>query len=303
MIRSLAYLGIVTPEPGDWEAFGPEVLGLQLAEPGSDGAVRLKMDDAVWRLALHPGEKNDLAYVGWSVADRAAADDIARTLAAAGIETHEGEPELLKERDVEGFTWFTDPFGFRHELSWGRSFVPASFRPGRPLSGFKTGEQGLGHIVLLVPSLAEADAFYAGLLGFRLSDRILDGRISARFYHVNGRHHSLAVAEAPVTGLQHMMLEVNSMDDVGQCFDECERRGVTITRQLGRHVNDRMTSFYLLSPSDFHIEYGHGGIEVEDPWVPKTYDRISIWGHRHTDADVPPGLITRGPAETTGDAR
>ena len=297
MIRSLAYLGVVTPGHDEWNSFGPEVLGLQAAEPGPDGAVRLKMDDAVWRLALHPGEKNDLAYVGWSVADKAAADDLAGRLNDAGIETHAGEPELVKERDVEGFTWFEDPFGFRHELSWGRSFVPASFRPGRPLSGFKTGEQGLGHIVLLVPSLEQADAFYGGVLGFKLSDRINDGRISARFYHVNGRHHSLAVAQAPVTGLQHIMLEVTSMDDVGQCFDECERRGVAITRALGRHVNDLMTSFYMLSPADFHIEYGYGGIAVDDMWVPKTYDRISIWGHRHTDAPVPPGLITRGPAE------
>lgn len=291
MIRSLAYLGVVTPGYDEWERFGPEVLGLQTAEPGSDGAVRLKMDDALWRLAVHPGQKNDLAYIGWSVADRAAADDIARALNDAGTGTHAGEPELVKERGVEGFTWFTDPFGFRHELSWGRGAVPASFRPGRPLSGFKTGEQGMGHIVLLVPSLEQADAFFGGVLGFKLSDRVLDGRISARFYHVNGRHHSLAVAEAPVTGLQHMMLEVASMDDVGQCFDECERRGVTITRALGRHVNDLMTSFYMLSPADFHIEYGYGGIAVDDMWVPKTYDRISIWGHRHTDAPVPPGLI------------
>lgn len=301
MIRSLAYLGVVTPDYREWETFGPEVLGLQAAEPGSDGAVRLKMDDAVWRLALHPGEKNDLAYIGWSVADAADAAALAARLRDAGVDTHDGEPELVKERDVEGFTWFTDPFGFRHELSWGRSFVPASFRPGRPLTGFKTGEQGMGHIVLLVPSLEKADDFYAGVLGFRLSDRINDGRINARFYHINGRHHSLAVAEAPVTALQHMMLEVTSMDDVGQCFDECERRGVTITRQLGRHSNDLMTSFYMLSPADFHIEYGYGGIAVQDPWVPKTYDRISIWGHRHTDAPVPPGLVISGP-KTTGDA-
>lgn len=302
MIRSLAYLGVNTPGHEEWNTFGPEVLGLQTAEPGPDGAVRLRMDDAVWRLSVHPGEKQDLAYVGWSVADKAAADELARKLNDAGVDTHDGDPETVKARDVEGLTWFTDPFGFRHELSWGRSFVPSSFRPGRPLSGFKTGEQGMGHIVLLVPSLEKADAFYAGVLGFRLSDRIFDGQINARFYHINGRHHSLAVAEAPVTALQHMMLEVTSMDDVGQCLDECERRGVTITRQLGRHVNDLMTSFYMLSPADFHIEYGYGGIAVEDPWVPKSYDRISIWGHRHTDAPVPPGLVTSGPG-AEGDAR
>jgi len=295
VIRSLAYLGVATPAHDEWTTFGPEVLGLQTAEPGPDGAVRLKMDEAVWRLSVHPGEKKDLAYIGWSVADRADADEVARALAGAGVEAREGDAETAKERAAEGFLWFTDPFGFRHELSWGRSVVPASFRPGRPLTGFKTGEQGMGHVVLLVPSLEKADAFFAGVLGFRLSDHIFDGQINARFYHINGRHHSLAVAEAPITALQHMMLEVTSMDDVGQCLDECQRRGVAITRQLGRHSNDRMTSFYMLSPADFHIEYGYGGIAVEDPWVPKTYDRISIWGHQHTEDPVPPGLVIRGP--------
>ncbi|MGW9134904.1 VOC family protein [Streptomyces sp. NPDC055681] len=296
MIRSLAYLGLATPKTEDWKTFGPEVLGLQLVEPGRDGAVRLKMDDAVWRLALHPGERNDVAYVGWSVAEAAEADELAKKITAAGCTVHHGDAELCEDRAVEGLVWFEDPFGIRHELSWGRSTVPASFHPGRALSGFRTGEQGMGHVVFLVPDLAAADAFYADVLGFKLSDRIIQGPLNARFYHVNGRHHSLAVAQAPVTGLQHLMLEVNSIDDVGLALDECERREIPISMTLGRHVNDLMTSFYLVSPSDMHIEYGTGGLAVDDMWVPKTYDRQSIWGHhRRAQGPIPPALVTRVP--------
>lgn len=293
MINSLAYLGITSPNVEQWSVFGPEVLGLELADLGPDGAVRLRMDDAAYRLAVHPGEKDDVAYVGWSVVDAAAAAALAEKLAAAGITVHEGKPEVCAERAVEGLVWFEDPFGFRHELSWGRSFVPASFRPGRALSGFRTGEQGMGHVVFLVPSITEADEFYSSVLGFKLSDHIIAGQLHARFYHINGRHHSLAVAEAPVVGLQHLMLEVTSTDDVGQAYDECQRRGVPIAQTLGRHVNDLMTSFYLVTPSQFHIEYGYGGTAVDDLWVPKTYDRPSIWGHHKPDTDLPPGLITR----------
>jgi hypothetical protein len=37
------------------ESFGPEIFGLGLAEPGSDGTVYLRMDDRHHRIAVHPG--------------------------------------------------------------------------------------------------------------------------------------------------------------------------------------------------------------------------------------------------------
>ena len=66
------------------------------------------------------------------------------------------------------------------------------FTPGRPMSGFVTGEQGLGHVVLIVPDLAAAEAFYTDVLGFRLSDSVEAG-LSLRFLHCAGhaaRHHT-----------------------------------------------------------------------------------------------------------------
>lgn len=293
MISSFSYLGISTPTAQEWTSFGPEVLGLQLTSDGPDGSVRLKMDDVAYRLALHQGDHDDVDYIGWEVVDEVAATEIARAVEAQGIEVHRSTPDLDELRAVAGLLWFADPFGFRHELAWGRLTHPSSFRPGRASSGFLTGEQGMGHVVLLVPSIAQADEFYSGVMGFKLSDRIIEGPISARFYHVNGRHHSLAVVEAPVIGMHHLMLEVNSLDDVGTAQDLCEDRGVPITQTLGRHTNDRMTSIYLRSPSSFDIEYGWGGLPVDDLWTPKTFHRMSIWGHRRpaAAAELSPGLI------------
>ncbi|MFB7715224.1 VOC family protein [Streptomyces sp. NPDC056105] len=298
MIQSLAYLGITTPSYEQWATFGPDLLGLELAPRRDDGTVLLRMDDSAWRLALHPGERDDVAYIGWNVPDAKTARALADRLAEYGVQAHEAPPETAAARAVEGLLAFTDPFGLRHELSWGRDHRPATFRPGRPLSGFKTGEQGMGHIVLLVPDLAQADDFFSDALGFRLSDRIvIGGKMQIRFYHVNGRHHTLAIAEAPgVTGLQHLMLETNSLDDVGTALDLCERNDVPLALTLGRHVNDLMTSFYLHTPAAFQIEYGFGGIAVDDlSWESRTFDRFSIWGHHPTEPSkgLPPALITR----------
>ncbi len=61
---------------------------------------------------------------------------------------------------------------------------------------------------------------------------------------------------------------------------------------LGHHTNDRMTSFYVRSPSGFEIEYGWGGLLVnDDDWVVRTYDAGSVWGHKRPDDAPPPGIM------------
>lgn len=288
MIKSLAYLGVVSPAYKEWENFGPEVLGLQLAGHGSDGAVRLRMDEEMYRLAIHPGEKNNIAYIGWSLGGEADVKALASRIAAEGIEVTRSTVEESAERKTEGFYWFRDPSGFRHELSWERNCTVAPFVPGRPLSGFRTGAQGLGHIVLAVSDREKCDRFYREVMGFHTSDTVKDGPLHAHFYHINGRHHSLAIAELPnrQRAFLHLMLEVNDLDDVGIAYDLCEARGVPLSRTIGKHSNDRMISFYMNSPSEFRVEFGWGGLDVDqDLWVPRIYDKPSIWGHRNVNKD------------------
>jgi hypothetical protein len=77
------------------------------------------------------------------------------------------------------------------------------------------------------------------------------------------------------------MVETKNLDDLGSVYDRAFDHGTRVTRTLGRHPNDRMLSFYGLTPSGFQFECGYGGREIDDAtWVPETYDRISLWGHR-----------------------
>jgi Glyoxalase/Bleomycin resistance protein/Dioxygenase superfamily len=117
------------------------------------------------------------------------------------------------------------------------------------------------------------------VLGFRLSDYI-EKPFRAYFFHVNPRHHSLALIETGKSGMHHMMVELFSLDDVGQAYDvalgETDRIGVT----LGRHTNDFMTSFYAKTPSSFMVECGWGGRELGADWQPvEMYHGPSLWGH------------------------
>ena len=269
MIKGLAYIGFTSPNAEEWRAFGPEVLGAEVAPDGPDGAVRLRVDDAPVRLTIHPGDRDDLAYLGWEADDL---DATVAAVAAAGATVTRGEVAR-----------FTDPFGFRHELVASMEHG-APFAPGRAMSGFVTGEQGLGHAVLIVPDLAAAEEFYTRALGFRVSDTI-DAGMTIRFFHCPGhaaRHHTLAMVSIPgMVGLHHLMLEVGSIDDVGSALDIVNERQIPLAMGLGRHTNDLMTSFYVRTPSGFEIEYGTGGRTVDDDrWETTLYDATSLWGHK-----------------------
>jgi biphenyl-2,3-diol 1,2-dioxygenase len=296
MIKSLAYLGVNSPRHADWRSFGPDFLGAELAEDGADGSVRLRVDDAAWRLQIHPAETDSVAYFGWAVDHEEDLDEVVERLAAAGVTAERGSRELADARNVDRLVSFEDPWGFPHEVTWGQHSYPATFRPGRAGSGFVTGTQGLGHVLLLIPDIEKGHAFFHGVLGFELSDKIIvPGQLNARFYHVNARHHTLALGECPpgMAGFNHLMLQTKSIDDVGSAYDLIEEHQVPLTLSLGRHTNDRTFSFYCATPSLFNIELGFDGVEVTPDWVPQVYNRTAIWGHK-LDPEAknrPPGIM------------
>src|SRR4029453_14688079 len=173
------------------------------------------------------------------------------------------EPQMLADaRRVRRLISFSDPAGNRLEAFHGAQKDRARVNRGRNLSGFRTGPLGLGHAVLTVEHIEPIMAFYVNVLGFGLSDYITKP-FRAYFFHVNPRHHSLALIETGKSGMHHLMVELFSLDDVGQCYDialsQQDRVGVT----LGRHTNDFMTSFSAKTPSSFLIECGWGGRGVD----------------------------------------
>lgn len=296
MIQELSYVGFASPRFDDWRRYGPNLLGTMLKSDGPDGAVRLAIDDVNYRVAVHPAEQDEFRYAGWGMANETDLRAYAAQLADRGVEMHWGDEALCKEREVAELAWFCDPWGLRHELTWGKTATPNSFQPGRVMrAGFVTGDQGLGHVVFQVPNMEDANRFYADVLGFRLSDRIINDYFNVRFYHINGRHHSLALAELPGhVGFNHLMLEYQSIDDLGRAIDLLGRNNTETMQTLGRHTNDLMTSTYISSPSSLQIELGHGGLVVDDlSWVARTYNKPSFWGHRYTQTamSTKPGII------------
>ena len=278
-IDALGYVGIRTADIDQWATYGTRFLGMQLAEKGR-GALALRMDDRKQRVIIQRDEGEGVSFYGWEVADAAALQTLAGHLEKSGVTVARGSRALADERRVSDLIIFSDPIGNRLEAFYGVETAPEPFKPGRSISGFRTGPLGMGHAVLTVERLDDVAPFYTDVLGFRLSDYILRP-FKAYFFHVNARHHSLAFIDTGKNGIHHLMIELCYLDDVGQAYDLALRRPETIGTTLGRHTNDQVTSFYSWSPSKFLIEYGWGGRSIDpDGWSPhERVDGPSLWGH------------------------
>ena len=278
-ISALGYVGVGSPRAKEWERFGPDVLGTPLWTEAPDEGVYLRIDERAYRIAVHRSERDELQYVGWEAASPTALEEATADLERAGIEVEAGSAEDCRRRAVEGLIAFRDPWGVRHELFYGQRSL-MSFRPTRDISGFVTDALGMGHLVLAVPDLQAAMRFLVDTLGFRVSD-FIDVPFPLAFFHCNPRHHSIAVGQiGPVVGLHHVMLEVKDLNDVGTTYDLCRAMGLQISMDLGRHSNDRMLSFYVRTPGGFEIEYGWGGLLIDDSvWQVTRLPKPSFWGH------------------------
>lgn len=280
----LGYVGLEVSDPDAFAAFAERVLGM--ASVPVQGAARgLRMDERAHRIRLHRGERNDLAYLGWQVADNATLDAL---VASIHVPTTELAADWAHARGARRVVAFVDPAGVPGELFVAEETLhPEPFVSPRIKGGFVTGGQGLGHAAIRSDVRGASERFYGDLLGLKLSDRITcragDLDVDIAFMRTNARHHSVALAGPIAPRMHHMMLQVASLDDLGRAFDRAVRAQVNATT-LGRHPNDRMVSFYVRTPAGFQIEIGWGGLEVEDTtWSPTTYDRVALWGHQPVD--------------------
>lgn len=281
-LKSLGYVGVGSTSIGQWKDFAVGVLGMQISDSGKS-SFGLRMDERDQRLIVDADIPDGMQVLGWEVQDGTALERIAHRVEAAGVAVRFEPASFADRRHVAGLISFDDPIGNRVEVFHGAGIAAEPFVPGRRIAGFRTGRLGLGHAVLTVERTESVLPFYRDVLGFRLSDYMLKP-FKAHFLHVNPRHHSLALIETGRNGMHHLMIELLSIDDVGQCYDIALNDADTVRVSLGRHLNDYMMSFYMKSPSPFLVEYGWGGRTLDlDQWKPQEVTQgASFWGHERS---------------------
>ena len=297
-LKSLGYITVSTNEIECWRHFAFGILGFAEGKGGDPSALYLRMDERAARIVVVPGETDRVLTIGWEVRDHAALQRVKATLDGAGVAFKQLSVDEAEDRRVEEVIAFQDPAGHTLEVFHGpvldHSPLVTPFG-----ARFVTGDQGLGHVVVPATDPNGLFDFYTEVLGFRSRGAFRVpmpkefGPVRVRFLGINERHHSLAIC--PAAHLRdprvvHIMVEVDTLDAVGQALDRINAEGIQLSSTLGRHTNDKMVSFYVRAPGDWDIEFGTDGMRVDETYY--TAEEItadSYWGHQWV-GDLPAAM-------------
>lgn len=285
-IHSLGYLVVDSTDLAAWREFGTQILGLAPGVRDDEEELWLRADERCHRIVVQAADVDEVKAIGWELRSDVELENLEADLTAAAV-PFERVDGLAASRGVEDLIRVVDPAGYVLEFYWGMQVAQQVFASTVTVGGFKTGAQGLGHVVLAAAPFEESNRFYRRTLGFGLTDFADMGGTPGHFLHTNARHHTLALIGCDRTawfvhgGLIHLMVEMNDPRDVGRAHDRAQAAGCEFFETLGQHANDEMFSFYVNSPAGFPIEVGAGAIEVDpDTWTSVNIPFPDMWGHQ-----------------------
>lgn len=280
-IRAFGYLVATVRDIEAWKVFASDVHGMQVVEHTPE-RLKLRLDERRWRIDLHKGDVEHIDAVGLEVRGPEDLDALDKELVNRGYVTQRATPEQAAYREVTDYLAFTDPDGHGVEIYYGHGLAATPFLSPTG-ARFVTKNQGIGHVMFAVSSSAPYRELYMDTLGLSLSDFIDLGPDPGTFLHCNSRHHSIAFANRPgwEPRLAHLMVQVEDMDTVGRAYDKVLDGAAALGSTLGKHTNDEMVSYYVKTPSGWELEFGYGGLEIDEAtWVPGRWNAAHFWGHK-----------------------
>jgi len=282
-LTELGYMGFGVKDLEAWKKFAANILGMEVTDDGENDRCYLRMDYWHHRIVLHSDPSDDLMYLGWRVAGGEEFRAMQNQLREAGIKFTLGSEQEASERHVLELLKTEDPGGNPIEIFHGPHVqFSKPFYPGRRMHGrFKTGGGGLGHCIIRQSDPQAAYRFYTQL-GMRGGEeykiRIGKMTVSPVFMHCNERDHSVAfgLGGGENKRFNHLMVEVDNLDDVGMTYDLVRRQKIPVAITPGKHSNDHMFSFYFQTPSGWMLEYGWGS---RDATYQSEYFTEDVYGH------------------------
>jgi catechol 2,3-dioxygenase len=168
-------------------------------------------------------------------------------------------------------------------------------KPGRPFHLTK-----IGHVVLMVSDLERSARFYAGVLGFRVSDVYPETMMKGRmvFMRCAADHHGVAlVGAAPGASAQrelhHMAFEVATLDEVFAARDWLKANGVRVEFE-GRRRAGCQVAVEFRDPDGHWLEIYWGLDQVgPDGKVRPPEEWRECFSLEDAVQDAPPGQDTR----------
>jgi 2,3-dihydroxy-p-cumate/2,3-dihydroxybenzoate 3,4-dioxygenase len=246
-LLDIRYVRLGTRDLVGADRFARDVIGLQgVRDEG--GARYYRSDSRDHTLVYFDGDPKDQS-VGFEVRDTAALASAATALSDAGHAVVQGSAGECEQRRVGAFVAFRDPTGNRIELVVRPHHSGPRYFPSRD-----AGITGFSHIGLCTTDAPRDEAFWTGLLGARVSDRIGN----AALLRIDEIHHRVALFPTTRSGVQHINHQVASIDDVMRAWYTLKSQGVRIVFGPGRHPTSGAMFLYFEGPDGMVYEYSTG---------------------------------------------
>lgn len=240
LTATLHHLTLGTPDPAGLGDFYARALGYDVS--ARDGLVVARAAER--HLGFTRGDGSTLAGAGYALPDADELDRLRRRIAAAGWSAEEGATAFFSDAVT-----LRDPDGTR--LSF-----------GIPHDEFASGATGgalaarLQHVVVASRDPARTVRFFTEVLGFTLSDDVVDGDGGVRtsFLRCSHEHHSFAVFKAAEDRLDHHCYETTDWNMIRDWSDHMAREHIALEWGPGRHGPGNNLFVFIHDPDGNWVE-------------------------------------------------
>jgi catechol 2,3-dioxygenase-like lactoylglutathione lyase family enzyme len=271
-VTHLRSVTIVTPDRAASHAFFRDAWGLRDVGERDGTSYLATQSRECYQLALLEGPQRRIDRIAFALASHDDVDAAARELSGLGVEIVAPPQRLTTPGGGYGVT-FLDPDRRCVELSAGVAYGEGSHELATP--------HKLAHVVVNTPDIDRATAFYADVLGMRISDW---SEHVMSFLRCNAEHHSIAFNAGPHASYNHTSWTMGSIDELFRAQGRVRAAGTPLSWGTGRHGPGHQVFNYFIEPSGYVVELIADGdlIEDEAAWQPQVWVRapqfMDMWG-------------------------
>jgi catechol 2,3-dioxygenase len=180
---------------------------------------------------------------------------------------------------------FSTPSGHLMELVHDVEKVGTSrLRPGGEGSGPQPGIRDriapprMDHMLVTAEEVGESTRFYMDVLGFRITEQLLDGNGHQLGTWLERSHspHDLAIVHGPNGGLHHFAFWLDDWDDVRDAADILAYNGIQLDVGPTRHGITRGSTIYFFDPLGTRNEVFTGGYRPDPDFPTLTWTEDNI---------------------------
>jgi catechol-2,3-dioxygenase len=270
----LHHLHFHTPDPSRLAEFYGGAMNMQVHH----------LDDDSWlasgperRLLFSEGPAKKLAYAAFAVRDVESLTGLCQRAQEMGLSPRHVDALLFQK----GAFAVTDPDG--NAVYFGLAETPA--KTFLSASEERSAIRGpLQHLTLASQDVQAIEDFYAGKLGFGVSDRVVspEGKVMTCFMRGNHEHHNLACFRQDRTGVDHHSYEAGEWDTIRDWSDHLASHDIQLMWGPGRHGPGNNLFIFIVDPDGNWIEIS-AELEVVHDRPVKTWPHVertlNLWGH------------------------